>query len=93
MSTVEEIKTETISCESTKSKQVSKYITLFILILVFVWVILFTWNPTSVQKVFEGAAEPVENAQPDPVKCFWGGAIVSLIVIILIGVFTMCSKR
>jgi predicted secreted protein len=86
---------QVVDCYSTtnKSREASRFITLFIIILVFVWIILFTFNPTSVQKTVGEGEQPVENAPADPVKCFWGGAIISLIVILLIWAFTACWKK
>lgn len=84
--------TVTKTCSSTMetSRKANMYISLFILILVFVWVILFSFNPKMVQKTVVDGAEPVENAPPDPVYCFWGSFIISLIVVIIIALIKTC---
>ena len=84
------LKGDTFYNDTDIGKKISMFITLFILILVFVWVILFSFNPKGVQKGIDGQTDPVVDAPPDPVYCFWGAFIISLIVVIIIAILKAC---
>jgi len=86
-----ETKTTTFYPDNETGKKISMFIILFLLILVFVWVVLFSFSPKAVQKTLEGQTDPAENAPADPVYCFWGAFIIALIVVIIIAIIKACA--
>lgn len=66
---------------------------IFIVILSFVFIVLFTFRPPFFQKIKRGFLEPENDAQGDPVKCFVGSIIISLFVVFIAWMIHICTNQ
>lgn len=78
--------TTTKTCDMFQDdNKVMKFLGLFFLIWVVVWMILFSFNPYFVQKQVDGTTETVEKI-PDPLSVFWSSLVLAIVIIIIIAI-------
>lgn len=78
--------------EQISSNDIFKAIILFMILVSFIWVILFSWNPAIVSYT-DCNNIIIEPPQPDPTKCIWASIIFSVILEILIIVIVKISRK
>lgn len=66
---------------------------IFLVIISFVFIVLYTFHPPLFQYIKDGHIEPEIDAPGDPVMCFVGSIIISLIIIFILWMIHSCSDQ
>lgn len=62
----------------------------FIVIFSFIWIILFSFRPSFVRRIEKGETKACEDAPADPARCFVASLIITLLIVIIIWMFSAC---
>ena len=77
------------------NNEVGMYFLIFFVILAVVWILLFSFNPYIVQKTVEQSPDGTDitiEKVADPVKCFSGAFLISLVIVIIVVIIKVCVK-